>query len=89
MMSHDERVITAWTWLDRGTTALKYVTSCLAVVLSVLVVVYGIAMDYNMGNFGGPAAEFFLFFASLTLLAANEGFQVGNKAVSSIIIIIN
>lgn len=44
--------------------------------LSSLVVVYGIALDYNLGDFGGPAPEFFLFFFALALLAANEGFQV-------------
>lgn len=67
---------TVWDYLEIGTTALKYVTSCVAVVLSVMVVIYGIALDYNMGDFGGPLIEFFLFFFSLALLAANEGFQV-------------
>eukprot|EP00603_Paraphysomonas_imperforata_P002008 CAMPEP_0114427034 /NCGR_PEP_ID=MMETSP0103-20121206/8126_1 /TAXON_ID=37642 ORGANISM="Paraphysomonas imperforata, Strain PA2" /NCGR_SAMPLE_ID=MMETSP0103 /ASSEMBLY_ACC=CAM_ASM_000201 /LENGTH=503 /DNA_ID=CAMNT_0001596055 /DNA_START=273 /DNA_END=1784 /DNA_ORIENTATION=+ len=48
----------------------------MAVVLSFMVVIYGIALDYNLGNFGGPSIEFILFLFSLTLLAANEGFQV-------------
>ena len=61
-----------WVIIER----LKYFVSTAVIICSTALVGYGIVMDYNVAEFGGPGAEFFIFFAAMLLLASNEGFQV-------------
>mmetsp|Transcript_22127 Transcript_22127/g.37466 ORF Transcript_22127/g.37466 Transcript_22127/m.37466 type:complete len:620 (+) Transcript_22127:270-2129(+) len=56
---------------------LKNLISTLLVILSLTIVAIGLILDANIADMGGSLCECIVLLLSLTLLAANEGFQVG------------
>jgi hypothetical protein len=64
-----------WMFVER----MKYFVSTIVVICCIAIVAYGISMDHNVADFGGPGSEIFIFFGAMLLLASNEGFQVRNR----------